>query len=56
MKTKFRIVEDGCVYDAASVLNKWLEENPGVEIVSWQCLRMSRSNYIKIVIQYREVE
>ena len=60
MKTKFRIfrpcMKDGRVYNAVNVLNEWLEENPSVEIVHWQCVKMSERNDIQIVVQYREVE
>lgn len=60
MKTKFKIFrpyeENGCIYNAANILNEWVEENPNVEILSWQCVKMSERNDIQIVIQYREVE
>ena len=60
MKTKFKTfhpyIEDGRVYTAVNVLNEWLEDNPSVEIVHWQCIKMTERNDIQIVIQYREIE
>lgn len=37
-------------------INKWLEENPNVEIISWQTTSVGTSNELYITIQYREVE
>jgi hypothetical protein len=43
-------------YAAADMLNKWLEENPNVEIISWQTTPVGTTNAIYITIQYRELE
>ena len=41
---------------AANVLNRWLAENPNVEIISWQATPVGTTNEIDITIQYRELE
>jgi hypothetical protein len=41
---------------AASALNKWLEENPNVEVLSWQTTPVGKENELYITIQYREPE
>ena len=44
------------VKDTATVLNEWLEENPDVEIISWQTTPVGAENELYITIQYREWE
>jgi hypothetical protein len=39
---------------ATSALNKWLEENPNVEIISWQTTAVGTTNELYITIQYTE--
>jgi hypothetical protein len=41
---------------ATSALNKWLEENPKVEVISWQTTPVGDHNELYITIQYRERE
>jgi hypothetical protein len=41
---------------ATSALNKWLEENPNVEVISWQTTPVGDHNELYITIQYRERE
>ena len=43
-------------YTAAEALNKWLEENPNVEVLSWQACPVGTTNELYITIQYRERE
>lgn len=61
MKIKFKIFRPcyGGVYgvvvkDADTVLNEWLEENPNVEIISWQTTPVGTTKELYITIQYRE--
>lgn len=61
MKIKFRTFQPvyGGVYgavvkDTATVLNEWLEENPDVEIISWQACPVGAENEHYITIQYKE--
>lgn len=61
MKFKFKTfmpcyggVYGGVVKDTATVLNEWLEENPDVEIISWQTTPVGAENELYITIQYRE--
>jgi hypothetical protein len=66
MKIKFKTFNPykdydhhGCgtvVWSAASALNKWLEENPKVEVLSWQATPVGTTNELYITIQYREPE
>jgi hypothetical protein len=42
------------VKDTATVLNEWLEENPNVEIISWQTTPVGTTNELYITIQYTE--
>lgn len=44
------------VWSATSALNKWLEENPNVEVLSWQATPIGTTNELYITIQYRERE
>ena len=41
---------------ATDELNRWIEENPGVEIISWQTcvVEAPRDNELYITIQYKE--
>ena len=39
---------------ATAALNKWLEENPRVEIISWQTTPVGATNELYITIQYKE--
>lgn len=41
---------------AAGMLNKWLAENPNVEIISWQATPVGTANELYITVQYRELE
>ena len=41
-------------HTAAQVLNEWLEENPNVEIISWQACPVGDHNELYITIQYKE--
>jgi hypothetical protein len=41
---------------ATSALNKWLEENPKVEVISWQTCAVGTANELYITIQYKEVD
>ena len=43
-------------YSAADALNKWLVENPNVEVISWQTTAVGTITEIYITIQYREQE
>lgn len=42
------------VYSATLQLNEWLEENPDVEIISWQTTPILAENDLCITIQYEE--
>lgn len=43
------------VYSAIIQLNGWLEENPDVEIISWQTTAVGDGDYaLWITIQYKE--
>ena len=37
-------------------LNTWLEEHPGVEVISWQTTPVGTTNECYITIQYKEVD
>ena len=39
---------------ATTALNSWLENNPNVEIVSWQTTPVGTTNELYITIQYKE--
>jgi hypothetical protein len=62
MKIKFRTFRPGITtfaggkitVSAAENLNSWLEENPDIEIISWQATPVGTTNEIYITIQYRE--
>lgn len=61
MKIKFKTFQPvyGGVYsvvvkNAATVLNEWIEENPNVEIISWQTTPVGTTDEIYITIQYKE--
>jgi hypothetical protein len=41
---------------SASAINRWLEENPNVEIIGWQTTPVGTTNELYITIQYREFE
>jgi hypothetical protein len=66
MKTKFKTFTpymeyrnngSKVCYRAADALNQWLEENPKVEIISWQATAVAAiENDVYITIQYRELE
>lgn len=65
MKIKFKTfypeAERGCctgtyTLTAATVLNRWLAENPNVEIINWQTTPVGTTNELYITIQYRELE
>ena len=65
MKIKFKtfnpFTERDCyngkyIVSATTALNKWLEENPNVEIISWQTTPVGTINEIYITIQYRELD
>lgn len=43
------------IYSATLQLNEWLEENPDVEIISWQTTAVGEGDYaLWITIQYKE--
>lgn len=42
------------VYSAIIQLNEWLEENPDVEIISWQTTAIGNPLDLCITIQYKE--
>ena len=44
------------IVSATLALNKWLEENPNVEVLSWQTTSVGKENELYITIQYRERE
>jgi len=62
MKIKFKTFHPYLVYkgthndryNAADHLNQWLEENPNVEIISWQTTPVGTINELYITIQYKE--
>ena len=62
MKIKFKTFHperETCTHgtlitSAAGVLNKWLKENPKVEIISWQTTAVGTTNELYITIQYKE--
>ena len=63
MKIKFKTFNPSTEHDyyhgkyivsATAALNKWLEENPNVEIISWQTTPVGTTNEIYITIQYKE--
>lgn len=64
MKVKFKTFhpeQERCAHgtfivSAASVLNKWLAENPTVEIINWQTTPVGTTNELYITIQYRELK
>lgn len=39
---------------ATEALNEWLEENPNVEIISWQTTPVGDHNELYITIQYKK--
>jgi hypothetical protein len=43
-----------CYYSAAQVLNKWLDENPKVQVVDWKPCSLGESNQLCIVVEYIE--
>lgn len=42
------------VISATNSLNKWLKENPNVEIVDWRTTPVGTANELYITIQYKE--
>ena len=42
--------------DVTLQLNEWLEENPNVEVLSWQATPAGDHNELYITIQYKELE
>ena len=42
------------VRSAAYDLNLWLEQNPDVEIISWQTTAVGNEQELHITIQYKE--
>lgn len=42
------------VYSATIQVNEWLEENPDVEIISWQTTAVGKEHELCITIQYKE--
>jgi hypothetical protein len=54
-KTFTPYTECGHVISSATIqLNEWLEENPGVEIISWQATPIGNPSELCITIQYKE--
>lgn len=65
MKTKFKTFSPYKAFDriygniqvtATTALNRWLEENPKVEIISWQATAVGTTGELYITVQYREPE
>ena len=65
MKIRFKTFNPYTEYDrahgnstvsATTALNCWLEENPKVEVISWQTTPIGTTNELYITIQYRERE
>ena len=64
MKTKFKTFDPYTEqvfnryyrYSSDELLNKWLEENPEVELVSWQTTPTGNAKEVSITIQYRVLE
>ena len=65
MKIKFKTfrpyrytdrVRGGCTRNAVDHLNEWLEENPNVEVLSWQATPVGSTDELYITIQYKERE
>jgi len=66
MKIKFKTFQPGTavtnkVYGpqkcpADYFLNRWLEENPNVEVISWQATAVGTTNELYLTIQYRVFE
>jgi hypothetical protein len=62
MKTKFKefytsenYSAHGMVHiNAATALNNWLAETPGIEIISWQAVNVGIHRDLHIIIQYKE--
>jgi hypothetical protein len=42
------------IVSATTALNRWLEENPKVEVISWQTTPVGTTNELYITVQYRE--
>ena len=63
MNIKFKTFEPRTVfvgthnnrYSATDELNKWLTENPGVEVINWQTSVVGTDRELYITIQYYEV-
>ena len=54
-KTFKPYTEYGHVVDSATVqVNDWLEQNPDVEIISWQVTAVGNEPELHITIQYKE--
>jgi hypothetical protein len=53
-KIRFKTFWPACSVTATTQLNEWLEENPNVEIISWQTCPVGEYNNLYITIQYRE--
>ena len=54
-KTFKPYTEYGHVVGSATVqVNDWLEENPDVEIISWQTTAVGKEHELHITIQYKE--
>ncbi len=52
-----RVARTTSVYHpAAQPLNEWLEENPNVEVISWQTTAVGEDHELYITIQYRVFE
>ena len=47
-------VRGRCIRSATDHLNEWLEENPKVEVLSWQATPVGTTNELYITIQYKE--
>jgi hypothetical protein len=53
---KFDKIHGPYLCTATIALNDWLEENPNIEILSWQTTPVGTANELYITIQYRERE
>ncbi len=61
---KFRTFHQYCEYrdhqkvvmSPTNQINEWLEENPDVEIISWQATPVGNPSELYITIQYKEAD
>ena len=56
MRFRFKTFWPANNVTATTQLNMWLEENPNVEIISWQATPVGDHNELYITIQYKETD